>query len=323
MREQPQAAWITNGKRLRLWHGPIDLIIEATGAADQVLCAYQRATEAFTPLLEELADELPLLRTTITKNQTLPVQGKTAQAMCSATSTFADIDTVTPMIAVAGAVADHVLTHMTEQVSLQRAAVNNGGDIALFVAHPTSDQSVDDARWVIGLAANPTISQTPTIGGKIHINHKSPVRGIATSGWRGRSHSLGIADAVTVLAKSGAVADVAATLLANAVDLPHHPAIKRAPACSLVDDSDLGERLVTTAVGQLSRNDIKSALHRASVVGESLLARGDIVAAHAILQGETLTIGRVAELLGNPTESHEGQSVMPAIQILNEIPQYA
>ena len=29
--------------------------------------------------------------------------------------------------------------------------------------------------------------------------HDDPVRGIATSGWRGRSFSLGIADAVTVL----------------------------------------------------------------------------------------------------------------------------
>ena len=42
----------------------------------------------------------------------------------------------------------------------------------------------------------------------------SPVRGVATSGWRGRSHSLGIADSVTVLAATAAMADAAATVIA-------------------------------------------------------------------------------------------------------------
>ena len=51
------------------------------------------------------------------------------------------------------------------------------------------------------------------------------MRGVATSGWRGRSFSLGIADAVTVLARTGAAADAAATIIANAVDLPGHPAV--------------------------------------------------------------------------------------------------
>ena len=59
------------------------------------------------------------------------------------------------------------------------------------------------------------------------------MRGIATSGWRGRSFSLGIADAVTVLAATAAEADAAATVIANAVDLPGHPAIDtRAGAAS-------------------------------------------------------------------------------------------
>ena len=68
------------------------------------------------------------------------------------------------------------------------------------------------------------------------------MRGVATSGWRGRSFSLGIADAVTVLAATAAAADAAATIIANAVDLPGHPAIARRPASELEDDSDLGDR---------------------------------------------------------------------------------
>ena len=80
------------------------------------------------------------------------------------------------------------------------------------------------------------------------------MRGVATSGWRGRSFSLGIADAVTVFAGTAAVADAAATLIANAVDLPGHPAFARAPARRCDPQSDLGERLVTVDVGPLARS---------------------------------------------------------------------
>jgi hypothetical protein len=73
------------------------------------------------------------------------------------------------------------------------------------------------------------------------VRYESPVRGIATSGWRGRSFSLGIADSVTVLAATAAEADAAATIIANAVDVAHAGIIVRRPACSLKDDSDLGD----------------------------------------------------------------------------------
>ncbi|WP_204349766.1 hypothetical protein, partial [Klebsiella pneumoniae] len=77
------------------------------------------------------------------------------------------------------------------------------------------------------------------------------IGGIATSGAQGRSFSLGIADSVTVLARDAASADAAATLIANAVDLDH-PAIRRRPARNLDPDSDLGDRLVTVGVGDLT-----------------------------------------------------------------------
>ena len=91
-------------------------------------------------------------------------------------------------------------------------------------------------------------------------NPRQQVRGIATSGWRGRSFSLGIADAVTVLAESAAMADAAATVIANALDLPGHGSITRVRACDPDPHSDLGERLVTQSVGDLSECDISTAL---------------------------------------------------------------
>ena len=148
---------------------------------------------------------------------------------------------ITPMAAVAGAVADEILAHMTAAAPLARAYVNDGGDIALHLAP-------GETLTAAGPATRTTIA------------HADPVRGIATSGWRGRSFSLGIADAVTVLAATAAEADAAATMIANAVDLPHHPAISRAPANALQHDTDLGSMLVTTAVGPLSASEVARAL---------------------------------------------------------------
>jgi len=117
------------------------------------------------------------------------------------------------------------------------------------------------------------------------------VRGIATSGRRGRSFSLGIADAVTVLAVSAAQADAAATMIANAVDLPGHRAIRRAPASDLDPQSDLGERLVTRHVGPLSPGEIDAALARGWREAERMRRAGYIGAAALHLQGETRICG--------------------------------
>jgi ApbE superfamily uncharacterized protein (UPF0280 family) len=118
-----------------------------------------------------------------------------------------------------------------------------------------------------------------------------PVRGVATSGWRGRSFSLGIADCVTVLAQSAAAADAAATVVANAVDLPGHPAIARVPANELAPDSDLGKLLVTRQVGVLDASEVRSALDAGVRTAESLVARSLIIAVALRLQGETRIAG--------------------------------
>ena len=153
------------------------------------------------------------------------------------------------MAAVAGSVADEILAAMLAGRTLDKAYVNNGGDIAL---HLRPGQR-SGWRSPVPATALPTAST---------IRAEDAVRGVATSGWRGRSFSLGIADAVTVLAKTGAAADAAATIIANAVDLPGHPAVTRVPACDLAPDSDLGDRLVTQGVGALAEDEVAEALDR-------------------------------------------------------------
>jgi hypothetical protein len=137
----------------------------------------------------------------------------------------------------------------------------------------------------------------PRLVGSARIEAGDPVRGIATSGWRGRSFSLGIADAVTTLAATAAAADAAATIIANAVDLPNHPAIARRPARDLQPDSDLGERLVTVAVGDLTREDREQALARGLAEAERLLREGLIGGASIWLAGDSRTTGPAFETL--------------------------
>jgi len=120
------------------------------------------------------------------------------------------------------------------------------------------------------------------------------VRGLATSGWRGRSWSLGIADAVSVLAADAAAADAAATLIANAVDLPGHAAITRRPAVELQADSDLGMLPVTVGVGHLAPPEIAAALAAGAGRARGMLERGLIAGAALFLAGDVRFVGRLS-----------------------------
>jgi uncharacterized protein len=186
---------------------------------------------------------------------------------------------VTPMAAVAGAVADAVLVALTAGRRLQKAYVNNGGDIAL---HLEPGQALR--------AGIVTMGAIPELDGAALIDSRTNIRGIATSGWRGRSHSLGIADSVTVLAGNAAMADVCATLIANAVDI-EDAAIRRAPASSLDPDSDLGARLVTLGVGRLPQESIARALANGANAARDMYGRGLITGALLGLREQVLSVG--------------------------------
>lgn len=278
-----QAAMLPDGKRLHLQHGPIDLIIKAWGPDDEVRAAYRQAISAFDGLLATLVGELPTLRRPLATVYPEPA-GPVARRMVEACWPFRSA-VITPMAAVAGAVADHILAAMTEGRQLAKAYVNDGGDIALHLNGAE--------RLTCGLVAD---LSAPALNGSVVLDAAMPIRGIATSGAAtkgsgGRSFSLGIADAVTVLARSAAAADAAATIIANAVDLPGHDGIRRRPACAIDPDSDLGERLVTLAVPRLARADIERALSSGLGTAEALRRDGLIVGAVLALQGVFATCG--------------------------------
>lgn len=275
----PQATWLPDGRRLHLNHGPIDLIVEAFGEAHEMRSAYAQGVARFRTVLPELVAELAELRRPAgpePRGFAGPVARRMEAAVAPLSARF-----ITPMAAVAGAVAEEILRAMLTGRSLRKAYVNNGGDIALHLA-PGETISATVAGTGHGFAD------------RLAVHAGDGVGGIATSGWRGRSFSLGIADAVTVLAQTAAQADAAATLIANAVDLPGHPAITRVPACDLASDSDLGERLVTGAVGPLSTAEVGQALDSGLLLAEEFRREGLIVAAALFLAGQSRICGQLA-----------------------------
>jgi ApbE superfamily uncharacterized protein (UPF0280 family) len=284
MRRAPQVRFLPDGRRLHLQDGPIDLIVQAYGAERHVRAACEAAIRRFTGLLDDLCEELPELRQAAQPHGTR-LRGVVAQRMYAAVAPFAADSFITPMAAVAGAVAETVLAAMNEAADLDRAYVNNGGDIALHLAK--------GQRFVIGLADHPALRFAGPRGlvGSAEIKGGTGAGGVATSGRHGRSFSLGIADAVTVLATTAAAADAAATVIANAVDLPGHPAITRLPACDLQPESDLGARLVTRDLETLSAGDVATALDAGEAVARRLMVRHLITGAALRLQGASRVIG--------------------------------
>ena len=272
-------ATLIPGDRLHLQHGPIDLIIGADGDPDLRTKAFAAARAHFQTVLEGLVQDLPQHRSPLT-DQTPDPADPVARRMYAAARPFAARHFLTPMIAVAGSVADEVL-EVLPLAKLKRAYVNNGGDIAVHLA-PGEGFSI--------AMATPSGKDL----GRIRFRAGDGIGGIASSGAGGRSHSLGIAENVTVLAATAAAADTAATLIANAVNLKH-PEVRRAPARTLSPDSDLGNRLVTTHVPRLHPKDILTALEKGEHLANTMIAAGCIKAAALFLQGQSVQIGKAFE----------------------------
>ena len=273
-----------DAQRWHFQHGPIDLVISADGDAAALASAHAAAWQRFEQVLPELVQELPLLRQAVSSKATdCPLKGPVARRMWQACRPYA-MDFITPMAAVAGSVAQEIIA-CYQRPGIARAWVNNGGDIAM---HLTPGQSLK-----VGLYANiarldvAQLQDQLLLDGQFSVEAAMPVRGVATSGWRGRSFSMGIADSVTVLARTAAQADAAATVIANAVNV-NDARVQRAPAASLKDDSDLGQRLVTTGVPPLPPALVLQALQAGLATARALQSEGLIDSALLVCQQQAL-----------------------------------
>ena len=248
--------------------------------------AHEHAWARFVPLLSELMDEWPLLRLPVQAGHPCPLHGGVARRMWQACLPWAAQQFITPMAAVAGSVAQELIRSY-DRSGVARAWVNNGGDIAL---HLTPGQS---AR--VGLYADLARLQAHecmqglSLDGAFDVTHTMAVRGVATSGWRGRSFSFGIADSVTVLAATAAQADAAASMIANAVNVAH-AGIVRQSAQTLRDLTDLGDLAVTVDVPHLPVELVQQALQAGLQCARKCQAEGWLSGAVLVCQGQSLTL---------------------------------
>ena len=264
-------------------HGPIDIVAQAEGDALAVAAAHETAWQRFAGILDELVGELRQLRQPVAGQHAL--NGPVAQRMwhaCADASRAVGSPFITPMAAVAGSVAQELIAFY-QRPGITRAWINNGGDIALHLA---PGQSVRVGLFADLARFDPLSQRGPLqTDGQFEVLADMPVRGIATSGWRGRSFSLGIADSVTVLAGSASQADAAATLIANAVDVQDE-GIRRLPANECKDDSDLGNIPVTVDVAPLAPAQVQHALAAGVRRANALQRAGLIASAALVCQGQ-------------------------------------
>ncbi len=273
----PQRSKLANGHQRFYW-GPIDVMIYAEAEQETntniqlVQEAHESAWERFQEILPELVNELSILKLPIDDQDNTCLTGPIAKKMWQACQPYYPTF-ITPMAAVAGAVADDLLAHY-QIPGIHKAWVNNGGDIAL---HLSGHQQIPIGICADSYRANETMQQLGSfsLDGQLTVSTQDPVRGIATSGWQGRSFSMGIADSVTVLAHNAASADAAATIIANAVNVDD-ARIQRRPACDMKDDSDLGDHLVTVHVPKLEHQVIEQALENGFAKAQTLKNQGII-----------------------------------------------
>lgn len=302
-------------QRWHFQHGPIDLIISAEGDRSAVTAAHELAWIRFVPLLDELVAELPLLRRAIhTDNRVNPCAGETARLMWDACRAMVDDEWVfiTPMAAVAGAVAQ-TIAQVFARTGVTKATINNGGDIALVLNGDavTRIGVVGNSDAVLVRNAQIHIANTS----EIVIRCRDAIRGIATSGWRGRSFSLGIADSVTTLARTAAMADAAATVIANAVTVDH-PCIVRRPASELKDSSDLGDIAVTVHVPPLPTALVEMAIANGVSRARGLVQNGGVDAVFIQLQGQWAVLNG-AWFSGLPTSGLVGMNPLVSCRSAN------
>ncbi|RZI76126.1 MAG: UPF0280 family protein [Variovorax sp.] len=281
-----------DGGRWHWSHGPIDIVAEARGEPRAVAAAHDAAWQRFETVLGELVLELPLLRQPVGTECLLrsPVARRMWHACAPFRTSF-----ITPMAAVAGSVAQELIGFY-DRPGIARAWLNNGGDIALHLAAGQSARVglfADVARFEL------RDLERIAVDGRFEITAGMPVRGVATSGWRGRSFSLGIADSVTVLAATAASADAAATVIANAVDV-QDAGIHRRPANECKDDSDLGALPVTVGVDVLSPAQVHRALDAGVARAVALQRAGLIVSAVLVCQGQHRVVEPLCSDAGLP-----------------------
>jgi len=259
-------------------NGPMRIVIQAWDKKKPDLkMASQAAQFAFT-CLEQVAQNHVILKQ---QHAHLPTGlEQIPETMVKSVLSTKEKD-LTPMAAVAGSIADAVANWLFKH-GITRVIVNNGGDIAIRLAEN------ETAR--VGI--RPRI-ETHFISHFVDLKWISPSKeaspswGVNTSGFGGRSLTRGIASAVTAFAKTSALADAAATSIANACFASDN-SIVQVLAREIDPFTDIREIPVTLKIGKLKKSCVIKAMDRALCKAEQHVESGIIHGALIAVENELI-----------------------------------
>ena len=254
--------------------GPASLVVTAERAGKTCDIDRKKVEDYLATILGDIRDCLPVLRQKAQRILRTAHMPGAAVKMIDAVKKV-DEATLTPMAAVAGTISEMVRDFIGGSIS-DFVSVNNGGDIAV---------RNDTGREVrIGIGDIRTGRTTPYVLKITGLN----TFGIATSGFGGRSLTLGLADIVTVIAENSAVADAAATFLCNSVNIGTDK-VKRKKASEIDPSTDIPDELVTVLIGGLDEGEIQEALNKGLTAASHLKKRDVIYDAVLLLKERMVT----------------------------------
>ncbi len=259
-------------------HGPMEIGVQLEGEEKVLRKAPEEIPEKAKALLREIQGFQPVLRM---PGRDLRVKARWPRVVRRMVEAVRKVSgDLTPMAAVAGAVADEILLEVREVMGpeMLKILVNNGGDMALY-------SPCEPVR--VGIRG--------TAGAKgpmreLEVLERDNPFGVATSGWRGRSFSQGFADAVVVVAPSAAIADAAATHIGNHVTCDCGKKVVRKRASEIDPMTDIPDVPVTVSCGLLDETEKRRALRNGSAVASALSGDGIVWATGIYLQGEAVEL---------------------------------
>jgi ApbE superfamily uncharacterized protein (UPF0280 family) len=262
--------------------GPMRMFIDGSyeGVRQPEVC--RSGGETAIGFLEQIANHWDALKMPAISYSAAP-EGLLAHTMWLAAFEIGDSD-LTPMAAVAGTIADATADFLAEG-GLTRVIVNNGGDIAVRMTRGET----------VSVGIRPDVNR-PRVSHRLLLRYEEGVGGICTSGLGGRSFTRGVASAATVFANRAAIADAAATSIANATFIKTAE-VSRQFADKIDPDTDLKGIEVTTSVGSLSEDEIDTALEQGIARTEELMGRGLIKGACVAVKSRMRCTKNISALL--------------------------
>lgn len=255
-------------------YGPTSMVITARLQGEPQVELAKAAFPLIQEVLGEVARALPTLRQYPKDGDFSQLEGL-PRVMAEAVLATGE-ETLTPMAAVAGTVADAVADWIFAR-GADMVAVNNGGDVALR----------------LGPGQQMRMGILPELDGKISqvitIRAEDGIGGVCTSGLGGRSLTRGIASSVTVFSRRCALADACATHIANCSYIDS-PRVHTCLAGELEPESDIASLRIVHQVEPLEEFEIQRGLEQVRQEAEQQLTRGNLVYVAADIQGGQLWV---------------------------------